>query len=100
MSAHNPDATKGGKERGEVKGEYGRIWEEEGNADYGGMVQPSQQHVAPYVKGVEWEFNLNSSRLPTTEAHIGKGMTLYVLEIGDVPPITISRFRLHLGYLK
>ena len=24
------------------------------NADYGGMVQPSQQHIAPCVKGVEW----------------------------------------------
>ena len=26
--------------------------EEAGNVDYGGMVQPSQQHVAPCVKGV------------------------------------------------
>ena len=26
----------------------------EGSADYGGMVQPSQQHLAPCVKGVEW----------------------------------------------
>ena len=35
--------------------EYIRIWgDEAGNADYGGMVQPSQQHVAPCVKGVEW----------------------------------------------
>ena len=25
-----------------------------GNADYGEMVQPSQQHVAPCVKGIEW----------------------------------------------
>ena len=25
----------------------------EGNADYGGMVQPNQQHVAPCVEGVE-----------------------------------------------
>ena len=25
----------------------------EGNADYGGMMQPSQQHVAPCVKGDE-----------------------------------------------
>ena len=38
-----------------MKGEYGRIrGEEERNGDYGGMVQPSQQHVAPCVKGVEW----------------------------------------------
>ena len=36
---------------GEVKGEYGRIRgeQEEGNAGYGGMVQPSQQQVAPCV---------------------------------------------------
>ena len=38
----------------EVKGEYGKISvEEEGNADYRGIVQPSQQHVAPYLKRVE-----------------------------------------------
>ena len=37
------------------KGEYVRIWgEEEGNTDYGGMVQSSQQHVAPFVKGAQW----------------------------------------------
>ena len=53
MIAPHSRARKGGKEREEVKGEYKRIWgEEEGNADYGGMVQPSQQHVAPCVKGV------------------------------------------------
>ena len=33
---------------------HGGITEEEENDDYGGMAQPSQQHVAPYVKGVEW----------------------------------------------
>ena len=27
---------------------------EDGNADYGGMVQSSQQHVALCVKGVRW----------------------------------------------
>ena len=38
-----------------MKGEYGRILgEEEGNAEYGGMVRPSQQHVSPCVKGVKW----------------------------------------------
>ena len=40
------------------RGERGRgsrgIWgEDEGNADYGITVQPSQQHFAPCVKGVE-----------------------------------------------
>ena len=49
----NSCSRKGGKKRGEVEEEYGRIIEEEeGKADYGGMVQPSQQHVAPCVKGV------------------------------------------------
>ena len=28
--------------------------EDEGNAHYGGMVQPSQQRVAPWLNGVEW----------------------------------------------
>ena len=37
MIAPNTRARKGGKEKGEVKGEYGRIWREDGNADYGGM---------------------------------------------------------------
>ena len=37
-----------------MKGEYGEILgEEEGNADYEGMVQPGQQHVAPCIKGFE-----------------------------------------------
>ena len=38
--APNSRAHKGEKERGAVKGEYGGIWEEEeGYADYGGMMQ-------------------------------------------------------------
>ena len=42
-----------------MKGEYGGVCgEKEGNADYGGMVQPSQQHVAPCVKVVEWGFGI------------------------------------------
>ena len=46
MIASNSRAHKGGKERGEVKEEYGGIWgEEEGDADYEGMVKPNQQHV-------------------------------------------------------
>ena len=28
--------------------------EEQGNANYRGMMQPSQQQVAPCVKGIEW----------------------------------------------
>ena len=50
MIAPNSCARKEGKERREVKGEYELIsGEEKGNADYGGIVQPSQQHVAPCV---------------------------------------------------
>ena len=54
---------KGKKERGEVKGEYGVCGEEEENADFGGMVQSSQQHVAPYVRVVEWEFGTKGLRM-------------------------------------
>ena len=55
MIAHNSGARKGGKKRGQVKGEYGKIrGDKERNPDYGGTVQPSQQHVAPCVKGIEW----------------------------------------------
>ena len=36
--APNSCAHKGKKEKGEVKGEYGGVCGEEGNADYGGMV--------------------------------------------------------------
>ena len=53
MTATNSCACKGGKERGEVKGEYGKVCGEE-NAEYEGMVQPSKQHFAPCVKEVEW----------------------------------------------
>ena len=46
-----------------MKEEYGRISEEEGNADYGGMVQANQQHVAPCVKGVEWGLGTRGFRM-------------------------------------
>ena len=50
--------------RGEVNGEYGRIsGEEEGNADYGGMVQHSQQHVVPSIKGFEWGLGTRGLRI-------------------------------------
>jgi len=35
----------------------------EGNADYGGMVQLSQQHVAPCVKWVEWGLGTRGLRI-------------------------------------
>ena len=45
--APNSRAHKGGEGR---RGEGG-VWKSfKGNADYGGMVQASQQHVAPCVK--------------------------------------------------
>ena len=37
--------------------------EEEGNADYAGMVQTSQHYVAPCVKGVEWALGTKSLRI-------------------------------------
>ena len=55
--APNSRAHKGKKERGEVKGECGEVCgEEEENADYGGMLQPSQQPVALCVKVFDWKF--------------------------------------------
>ena len=64
MIAHNSRARKEGEERREVKGEYGGIWvEEAGNADYGDMMQPSQQHVAPCVKGVGWGLDTRGLRM-------------------------------------
>ena len=36
---------------------------EEWNAHYGGMVQPSQQHVAPCVKGIEWGLGTRGLRM-------------------------------------
>ena len=49
MIASNSRARKGGKNRGKVKREL-----EERNADYGGRMQPSKQHIALCVKKVEW----------------------------------------------
>ena len=51
--ALNSRARKEGRERMEV----------EGNANYGGMMQPSQEHVAPCVKGVEWELGTTGFRM-------------------------------------
>ena len=63
--------------KGEVKEEYGGIWggEEEGNTDYGGMVQPSQQHVAPCVKVVEWGFDTRcfvTKPVRVSQFHLGR----------------------------
>ena len=56
MIASNSRARKGGKERGSME-------EFEGNGDYDGMVQPSQQHVAPCVNGVEWGLGTRDLRM-------------------------------------
>ena len=62
--APNSRTHKGKKGRGEVKGECrGAYGEKEGNADYGGMVQPNQQHVAPCVKVVEWGFGTKGLKM-------------------------------------
>ena len=62
MPAHKRE-----KKTGEVKWEHGGIGrEEEGNADYGGMARPSQQHVAPCVKGVEWGLGTRGLRIVET----------------------------------
>ena len=40
-----------------MKGEYGGVCgKEEGNADYGRMVQPSQQRVVPCVEGLSGDW--------------------------------------------
>ena len=54
---------KVGKEKGEVKREYGGNWEKEENADYGGIVQPSEQHVKPRVKVVQWRLGTRGLRI-------------------------------------
>ena len=36
--------------------------EKEGNADYGGLVQPSQQYFVPCVKGIEWRLSTRCLR--------------------------------------
>ena len=47
-----------------MKGKYGGVCgETEGNADYGGMVQPSQKHVTPCAKVVEWGFGTRGLRM-------------------------------------
>ena len=70
MITLNSRARKGRKQRREVKGQYiyGRIWaqEEEGNTDYRGMVQPSQQHVVPCIKGVEWSLGMRGLKIVAT----------------------------------
>ena len=37
--------------------------EKEGNTDYGGIVQHSQQHVASFVKGIEWGLGTRGLRM-------------------------------------
>ena len=52
MIAPNSSARKGGKERGEVKGEYGRTSGDlEGNIDYDGILQPSNNMLHHLQKG-------------------------------------------------
>ena len=49
---------------GEGEGEYESVWgEKEGNSDYWWMVKPSQQHVAPLLKGVDWGLDTRGLRI-------------------------------------
>ena len=74
---------KEGKERGDLKGEYGGIWgEKEENADYGGMVQHSQNrnmlhHMEKGLRGDRarevwecWQHFGPASRPRTVSLHI------------------------------
>ena len=56
---------------------------EERNADYGGMVKPSQQHVAPRVKGVEWGFGTRGLRIV---AALWAGIPVKVTQEAGVVP--------------
>ena len=56
--APNSRAHKGKKERGEVKGNM-----EEFVGRRRGMVQHSQQHVAPCVKGIEYGLDTRGLRM-------------------------------------
>ena len=51
------------KKRGDEEGAWKNLREEEGNSDYDGMVQLSQQHVAQCIKGVEWGLDTRDLRL-------------------------------------
>ena len=64
MIAPYSRARKGEKERGEVKGEYGRIWgEEKGNSDYGGWCNPVSNMLHQCVEGVEWGLGTRGLRI-------------------------------------
>ena len=60
MNTLNSGSHKGRKVKGSIEEFEGR---RRGNADHMGMVQPSQQHVAPCVKGVEWGLGTRGLRM-------------------------------------
>ena len=74
MIPPNSQARKGMKKMGEVKGE---------NADYEGMMKPSQQHVAPCVKMVEWGLGTRGLRML---AAFWAGIPVEVIEEAGVVP--------------
>ena len=60
----NSSGHKGKEERGEMKGEYGGVCrEDERNAGYWGIVQPSQQHIASCVKGFKWGLEMRGLKI-------------------------------------
>ena len=67
-----------------VKGEHGGIRvEEKMYAYYWGMVQSSQQHIAPCVKRIEWGLGIRSLRMV---AAVLAGIPVQVTREAGVPP--------------
>ena len=58
---------------------------EERNAVYEGMVQHSQQHVAPCVKGVEWGLGTHIKRFENGGSVLG-GIPVEVTQKAGVVP--------------
>ena len=54
-----------------------------GNTDYGGMVQPSQQHVTPCVKGVKWGLGTRGLRMV---AAISAGISVQITQEEAIVP--------------
>ena len=60
---------------------------EEGNADGGGMVQPSQQHVAPFIKGSFTKWTFGNKRFITKPQEVWQWWTCF----GPVSRIEVTQ---------
>ena len=60
----------------------------ERNVDHVGMMQPSQQHVAPYVKGVKWGKDMRGLRMV---AGFWAGISVVVTQEADIVPQKMSQ---------